>query len=266
MILAIKPAKFDLYVNTKKKTAANVRKETGADIVINCWLYDMNTFKAVCDVKDDGKVLSDDKYTYWGYGFNHGDTRMTMSNDMSKWDNYFSVVAIIRESKKESLKYVGSSLLGCRPRSAIGFKPNGEMIVYCTKTNTSISQVQSDMLKLGCVDAINLDGGGSVQISSIYGDITSTRRVQGFLCIWIEHDEKECPYSEPIFTIKRGSKGNGAKWVQWMLNQHGNNLVVDGIFGSKSEAALLKFQKSVFTDKKDWDAKCGRKTREKLKA
>lgn len=264
MILTIKPAKFDLYVNTKKKTASQVRKETGADIVVNCWLYDMKTFEAVCDVKDDGKVLSDDKYTYWGYGFNHGDTRMTMSNEMSKWDNYFSVTALLKDGKKQ--EFYGSDKTSCRPYTAIGFKANGEMVIYCNTSSVTLASLQNTFLSLGCVDAMRVDGGGSVQIASDFGSINSARRVHGLLCIWIEHDEEECPYSEPILTVKRGSKGNGAKWVQWMLNQHGNNLVVDGIFGSKSEAALLKFQKSVFTDKKDWDAKCGRRTREKLKA
>lgn len=55
-----------------------------------------------------------------------------------------------------------------------------------------------------------------------------------------------CPYTEPTIDIRKGSIDRAGEtavhWVQWMLNQHGATLVVDGDFGSLSEAALLKFQ------------------------
>ena len=37
------------------------------------------------------------------------------------------------------------------------------------------------------------------------------------------------------------------------------------IFGAASTAALKEFQKKAFTDPKEWDGKCGAKTREALK-
>lgn len=262
MILTVKPKKFKLYTNTNKKSAAQVRKETGADIVINCWLYDMKTFKAVCDVKVDGKVLSDEKYNYWGYGFNKNDTRMTMSNNMSLWDNYFSCVGMIKDGKKLDM-YFGADMGGNRPRSAVGFKRDGTMVIYCTQSNVSIPKVQTDMLAQGCIDAINLDGGGSVQIASDYGNLTSARKVHGLLCIWIEQDKNaKCPYSEPLLNIKNGSSGNGAKWVQWHLNKHGANLTVDGAFGAKSVSALKEFQKKHGLVA---DGICGKQTRVELK-
>lgn len=75
------------------------------------------------------------------------------------------------------------------------------------------------------------------------------------------------PFKEPILNIKNGSKGEGAKWVQFELNKHGANLVVDGIFGTKSVAALKNFQKKAFPNEpKQWDGICGKGTRAKLKA
>ena len=260
MILTVKPKKFELYHNTDKKTAAQVRASTGADIVINCWLYDMKTFEACCDVKVKGVVLHDDQYKYWGYGFNKNDTRMTMSDQMNKWENYFSCVGMLKDGKKIDMYYdknVGRNT----SRSAVGFKADGTMVIYCTKSSISIPSVQKTMLNEGCVDAVNMDGGASVQIASDYGSITSYRRVHGYLCIWIEKD-KTCPYKEPTINIRLNSRGEGAKWTQWHLNQHGAKLTVDGIFGVKSVTELKAFQKKANLVA---DGICGKATRTALK-
>lgn len=78
----------------------------------------------------------------------------------------------------------------------------------------------------------------------------------------VQSDTK-CPYAEPASYIRYGSVGEGAKWVQWMLNDilHGG-LVVDGIFGSKSETILRTFQKTFGLEV---DGICGPATVAKLK-
>lgn len=59
----------------------------------------------------------------------------------------------------------------------------------------------------------------------------------------MKYDGASVEYTIPTRIIKRGSRGNDAKWVQAALNRHGYNLVVDGIIGEKSEAAIIHFQK-----------------------
>ena len=50
------------------------------------------------------------------------------------------------------------------------------------------------------------------------------------------------PYSVPDKTLKRGSRGNGVRWLQYELNRRGFGLVVDGIFGQKTEDAVRAYQ------------------------
>ncbi|NES64082.1 MAG: peptidoglycan-binding protein [Okeania sp. SIO2D1] len=45
-------------------------------------------------------------------------------------------------------------------------------------------------------------------------------------------------------TIARGSRGNDVERLQMTLNEMGYSLVVDGIFGSNTEAAVKEFQKN----------------------
>jgi len=51
------------------------------------------------------------------------------------------------------------------------------------------------------------------------------------------------PYTLHVSLLKRGSKGESVKWLQYELNRHGANLKVDGILGPKSELAICLYQK-----------------------
>lgn len=71
------------------------------------------------------------------------------------------------------------------------------------------------------------------------------------------------PYTEPTRTLKKGCTGQDVKWLQYELVEAGYTLTIDGDFGSKTNKALLAFQKSA---KLEQDGKCGPATRKALKA
>jgi len=52
------------------------------------------------------------------------------------------------------------------------------------------------------------------------------------------------PYPMPSTTIKKGSAKKDVLWLQWELNKRGYQLVMDGIWGPKTKAAVLLFQKN----------------------
>lgn len=70
------------------------------------------------------------------------------------------------------------------------------------------------------------------------------------------------PYSEPPYSIDKGTKNDYVKWIQWELVDAGYNLEVDGSFGPTTEAAVRDFQKKNGLDS---DGIVGPKTREALK-
>ena len=91
--------RIQLHVTDKKNklTASQVRKRTGADVVINASLYDANRWGPNCDVKAAGKVLNDDKYSYRGLGWNSGEGsfHVVTSGEMRSYDNFLSCVLLI---------------------------------------------------------------------------------------------------------------------------------------------------------------------------
>lgn len=52
------------------------------------------------------------------------------------------------------------------------------------------------------------------------------------------------PYAVPTKTMKNGSSGNGVRWLQYELNTRGFQLVVDGVFGARTEQAVRDYQNS----------------------
>lgn len=198
MILTIKPRKMALYIANGKYSASQVKNLTGADIVFNGTLYTFATMKPCLDFKADGVVYSDEEPLYEGYGWNKDSRYMARTTDMQKYDNFISSCNIIKGGKACSVDGI-AWVAGSRPRTAIGWKANSEMVIYVTNYNKTIAEVTSEMLKAGCVDAINLDGGGSTQIATNnYGSIFSPegRKVQNYLCIW--EDATELTPSSPV--------------------------------------------------------------------
>lgn len=89
------------------------------------------------------------------------------------------------------------------------------------------------------------------------------------------------PYTEPTRLLKKGSKGNDVKWLQWELMEAGFHVPfvyggktykavsVDGDFGSITDAAVRAFQESckiALDNAIEVDGKCGPITRKYLKA
>lgn len=68
------------------------------------------------------------------------------------------------------------------------------------------------------------------------------------------------PYKRTDNIMKSGSRGESVKWLQYVLNEKGYDLKIDGVFGPKTEAAVRAFQQKVFCD-----GICGPLTIEKLK-
>lgn len=55
-----------------------------------------------------------------------------------------------------------------------------------------------------------------------------------------------CAYAEPGQNIRKGAKGDGVRWVQWMLEACGfsvGSYGIDGDFGSATQAAVLEAQR-----------------------
>lgn len=266
MIAIFKCKKAAVYHNTEKLTLAQIKAKTGCSHIINGYLF--NTKFQPCGwLVIDGEVISDDKYKDWGIACDKTGAP-TMSVDRSK--SFLSGIPILKDGARV-YRGLTPDVARKAERTAVGWLPNGRLVLWCDAEKLTRDELQVKLLSLGVSNALMLDGGGSTQ--GIFPDdkLSSIRKVATVLLFWDEDvrvrpdvtpEKVECPYKEPSRIIKKGSLGIGSKWVQWQLNRHGASLIVDGTFGKQSVAALIAFQKKSGLVA---DGVCGSATRAVLK-
>lgn len=81
------------------------------------------------------------------------------------------------------------------------------------------------------------------------GYMTSSTEVNSVITIiekygLTKYDVMDNPYTLTADTIKRGDRGDSVKWLQFQLNANGAGLDIDGIFGPKTEEAVMNYKKA----------------------
>lgn len=184
MDIQIKPSRLQFFDNRARRlTAMQVRAETGADYVINCVAFN-GSFQPVMGYRADGVtyVLDDD---YYGIAWNAADD-LTMARASEGHRNYMTFIPLVRDGEKLPL-YLGTDVKGARQRTACGIYENGDLWLYAVKFPTKTpEQMQTLALERGLKHALLLDGGGSTCGSSADEEVTTTRDIPIFLCVWEE--------------------------------------------------------------------------------
>ena len=100
----------------------------------------------------------------------------------SRWENAAYIMGSVGDRLIENGELKSGFENGTAPRTAVGITDSGEIIFYVLdgrqqgySYGAKIETVAKRLKELGCVDAINLDGGGSTSFLGVYpGDTEST--------------------------------------------------------------------------------------------
>lgn len=169
-----------------KKTTSTFGKELGAIAAINGTFFDVANGGSVDFIKMDGVVIKQNVLGKNGKRARHQETAIVIDDKgnlaLKKWDNtpnwennlpdkdvMLSGPLLIFDKKIEVLDTT-SFTRARHPRTAIGIKSDGKIILLTVdgrqenSAGMSLHELTSTMRWLGCVSAINLDGGGSTTL------------------------------------------------------------------------------------------------------
>ena len=206
--------RVQVYINEPRKTLAQIKKETGADHLLNGTLYNMSTGAVNCHLKVDGKVIASPPYSVAGYAWNNGSDIVmdTLPNAYAK--NYIACTPLIVSGKKLSKLTYDPGQGGSRGRTAIGIK-QGCLALYCTKDGSSAARtpekLRDDLFAAGWESAVMLDGGGSSQCDFAGQTVVSSRKVQHLILVYLRSEKDEDPPQDggdSMFKIALGA-GHG---------------------------------------------------------
>ena len=180
--------RIELYINTNKKTVAQIKAERGCQYVLNGGLFNMSTFEQYCNVKSNGRIYYDPKYNEYGMTWNTNDIAMKLIPDTARSNlNWIGMKALCYQNKVQPVNDKDSGIGGKRGRSAIALKA-GYLVLYCTKDGSSYakfpSQLCTELMGIGCTDILMLDGGGSSQCDFNGNKITSSRKVANLILVY----------------------------------------------------------------------------------
>ena len=279
------PERLGIFVQSGNwKTLSAIQQATGADVLTNAQMWVFSTGQPCYALRVDGKTLANDAAGWWGFGWNTGEKRLHWDRafEIDKYDNFLGCEKIVEGGK---VLTTPAAYGGSRGRTGLGMLSDGTPVVFCQgdAQPCTVEDMAKALREAGCVYAIMLDGGGSSQAIWPEGEIKSARLVQSVF--WATETQSGgdkvndkgndtataekpaesavCPYTEPNYSVRKGSTGEGARWVQWQLNRNGAKLIVDGVFGALSEAALMAFQAAHGLTA---DGVCGASTRALLRS
>ena len=247
-----------------KLTLAQVVARYKPDYAINGGLYSMKTgIVSKIPLRINGKTIATSTDGYWMLGWNTGsDIHMIHSNMMDLCKYAVACSTMLKDGANTIFKFTAAQG-GTRGRTGIGVDPDNLHLLVTTDKNGAMSPyaLRNEMKQNGAKDAIMLDAGGSSQMyakGKYYQD--EKRKVSYWILVWTKKTvttdpteiaqkqplktASQCPFKEPTHTVKIGTVGESAKWVQWYLKASvAPELTVDGTFYLKTRNAVIEFQK-----------------------
>jgi|GEM_PF-6387895 len=252
--------RFEIYVNTKKLTAAQIVSQKKCTRIINLGYFDLERFKPVSGLIVGGKVLQTPEYHDWGITIDtHGNLSRGVPLAGAGALNWCPAQPPMLKGGKRA---ASAQSFGRNGTTMVGFKADGTPVwLTCLKSKGRIplltegatsKEAVDKLVSIGCVDVLRYDGSWSTQdnMHGVWHLPGQYRVVYTLLLAYPRNETKATPsptsptsYPVPTRTLKLGCSGEDVKWLQYRLNQKiGAGLPVNGGYWNLTEAAVRVFQ------------------------
>lgn len=180
------------YNKDSRLSMEQIKFQTGCSHIIGGYLFDNRPrhpdYLTPCGwTVVDGRELSRDAYNDWCFTCGkNGAPEMSTDKTASF---VLSGIPILKDGKRLK-RHLTLDVARPAERQAVCWLRDGQVLLWCDKKIMTREQLQDKLLALGVVDALMMDGGGSVQGSFPGKTLKSSRILSTFLLFWEDEEEK----------------------------------------------------------------------------
>lgn len=195
LLLEIKKIKRIEYVKGTEPVEKidSAYNRIGCTIITNANFFGISSGNPTGYIMDEGAVASAWLLSKSGFEFRDKKTPV-----FTHWDNrtgadFLGGYPLLIKDGKVSIDTKEDAFSSNNPayrrgRTAIGIKADGTFIIRAVsdadKNRLTIPELAECMLAIGCVNAVNLDGGGSTSWIAPDNKYITSRALDGFLAVW----------------------------------------------------------------------------------
>lgn len=177
-------ARAEVFYNPDGLTATEVQARTGCTHIINGWVF-LDDFTPCNWIVSNYEKVSQDEFHDYGISC-PANGAPTMSTDRTQ-AGFLSGLPLLKGGQKLA-RWCSADVGRSAERTIVGWLPDGKILLWCDSEKMTPDEAKEKMLSLGAVDALMMDGGGSVQ--GIFPDTRrySSRIVLTFILFWEEEE------------------------------------------------------------------------------
>ena len=185
-----------------RQTLEQFYKAHQPDILINGGFFVMTTGQPVMDYIDDGVVKADQENLSYGIGIKRTGGLTVGKDSDGNWKDFITAYPPLLLNGKYQTYGIGSELDYKARRTILGYNDSEVIFIAIDSPGANFSTAAKIAKDAGCINAVNLDGGGSTRLlyqGKAYAKADYNRPVDNVIAV----------YAKPtIYRVQVGAFGS----------------------------------------------------------
>lgn len=167
------------------------RQKTKPDVLINAGFFSLKSGESIWNLINEGKVIVSSNEYVDGFGITKDHKTMKLcTKDATGIVDFVTAYPVLVRNKKICTPWTYAKEINYKAlRTMVGYNDSKYFIVMVDKPGLGFTAMANLMIRIGCTDAINLDGGGSSRClvnGKVINTPTENRKVDSVMAFYIK--------------------------------------------------------------------------------
>lgn len=193
------------------------------DVLINAGFFALKTGETIWNLINEGKVISTSNEYIDGFGISkdHKDMKLCTKDTKGIIDFVTAYPVLVRNGKVCSPWTYAKEINYKALRTMVGYNDTKYFIVLVDKPGLGFTAMANLMIRIGCTDAINLDGGGSSRglvNGKVINTPTENRLVDSVMAFYLKSSDNP-KEDTPVVTPSTSVNTEYAEYYEYTIKK-----------------------------------------------